>query len=214
MSTWAETTRGNVNKLVADGDITEHNATMLLAMADFCDQHQAVPTDGTIDLWGFGEAVALFAPADGDKGWWTPLYGLAEPLGMTVTELAEAFDEDIAEDWGEHRAARLAFIDQDGEPQTLPVVNHSFVLMLLAGKSPWSSTFADNMLPLFRHAALQTGLADSIEGAVIVDADGNVTETDLTLGDVLRGKDDLPSEEVARHQAFSGPTGPVERGNL
>lgn len=214
MRTWAETTRANVEKLLAADEIEERNAAILLAMADFCAKHDAIPTRGTINLWGFGEASALFEPADGGKGWWTPLFDLIDPLAMTSAQLLDAFKEDVAEEWGEIRADTITFPADDGEPYPLKVVSHSFVLMLLAGKSPWSRTFVDNSMDLFRHAALRTGLADSIGGVIVFDSDGNAVQTDLTVGDMLRGKDDLPSEEVARHQAFTGPTGPLERGEL
>jgi hypothetical protein len=160
---------------------------------DFCEKHNCVPVgnDSTVDLWGFGTVPVIFAPADG-PGWWTPVYALAEPTGIDIARLLDLWEIELIESKGED-ADSVQFLDQNGEYDSLDLVSGDFVMRLFYLESPWKNEFRSNVQDTMRHGLVRSGMVEKL-GPVAKE----ITE-------------DLPSVEVARHAALSGPLGPLNR---
>lgn len=66
--------------------LAPHDRASLDALREFCCEHDAVPGSPalTVDLWGLGKVVVVARNA---TGWWTSLYRLAEPTGLSRQRL-------------------------------------------------------------------------------------------------------------------------------
>lgn len=78
--------------------------------------------------------------------------------------------------------------------------------------SPWCTEFLDNAGPLFSHAFLHSGLADTLGEVATYRQppwDGPMEPTGSTLGDHFRREaEEIPEDEAAR-RAMRGPSGPL-----
>lgn len=78
--------------------------------------------------------------------------------------------------------------------------------------SPWCEEFMSNAGPLFAHAFVKSGLADTLGEVATYRQppwDGPMEPTGSTLGDHFRREaDELPEDEAAR-RAMRGPSGPL-----
>ncbi|TKA11736.1 hypothetical protein [Actinacidiphila oryziradicis] len=159
------------------------------ALADFCEEYTVWPRAGlgiVASLWGFEPEVSVFAEDANATGHWFHLPDLSGPTGVDYDRLADEFDRDRADDYSD-----VALITWPGN-NGLRIVRHTFAMRIFSGVSPWAKEFYRNTEDLLRLGFLHSGLADS-----------------LGLADAMR-EGGVPSLEVARHQAFSGPLGGLD----
>lgn len=193
----------------------------LEAQLNFCEMHRArlVGTGGDVNLWGFGTVHAVAAPEEG--GWWINLIDLVEPTGMTYAELDRQFKKALDEtsvDGGENSDVYQAFWwDTDENVTAERYVNHNFTMRMFTFYSPWRDEFYNNIKDLMTHGLIKAVGEEKLNQGTTYVVEQNslgedvLVETGIGMGEVLR--QGLPSEEVARHQAFQGPLGAFDHDN-
>lgn len=182
------------------------------SIARFCGTHHVMPTPPgmAVSLWGFGEIIPIYAPADDRGEWWAHIDSLSEPTGIPRDVLYREWHREREDACLNHEAGCKTEADQlvtvldDGRKITDRLWSAFGVMGLFMGLSPWRKEFFNNLRPAFRRAAVLSGIADEIPIARI-DEQGNAMVTGETYTDVILADGPLPSSEVARHQAMAGP---------
>jgi hypothetical protein len=183
-------------------------AADLVPMAEFCRAHDVRPGFGeSVNLWGYGSAHIAYAAANSD--WWVALTSLVEPTGLDYHRLMEIARKMAADD----AEARNGAAPDDVTPVAHDGVDWVFrslaVMRVFMTYSPWSKEWFDAVEPLMTHAMIHSGLMDKFGDLptyqMAVDENGDTVALPTGESAAQVWTKDLPSEEVARHQAFRGP---------
>lgn len=207
--------RDSIRKLIDDGLLPLHNGQTALSLCDFAEKHgRRLAAPGlTCIFMGLAEVTPVFAePVDGETGNWYYVGSVLEATGATLRQWEQLRDEEIAEAAEEPavppRVDTVTVYEEDGSTHQLPVCNWQMA-MLLALDGPWGEELTTNVMPAFRKAALNSGIADEIN-VVRIAEDGTACETGETMADAFLRDGPIPSDEVIREQIRRGPLGALE----
>ncbi|WP_405841572.1 hypothetical protein [Streptomyces sp. NBC_01518] len=198
------------------GRIARYKARTIFSVCDLAERHgQHIPdVHRTETFMGLGKLrPALADPEDGDASFFF-VHEVLDITGATPEQWHQLRDEEIAESAEE--PATVPRVDEftnhraDGGSHQVPVCNWQMA-MLLALDGPWGKELTANMQPVFRRAAVESGIADQIN-VVRIAEDGTAHETGETMADVIRSEGPLPSPEVMREQIRRGPLGALHDG--
>lgn len=201
-----------LRQLAQHPEATPETREYLEGQAQFCEAHNVTPNDTakTFNLWGFGEVTPEFV---GATQWWATLADLTKPTGLTFDELCVIWHHMHAADWAaiEQQVLEGEDADQapdaadsytferqpDGSPlMVMPMLSTLGTVRVFLTASPWRDEFLAATGPAWGHLFTADGVTD-VEGG-------------QTLADLTR---DLPSREVAAHQAFQGPFADLDNPN-
>lgn len=210
--------RDSIRKLIDDGQLPLHNGQTALSFCDFAEQHgRHLAAPGLTSIFmGLGEVTPVFAePVDGERGNWYFVGSALEATGATWQQWEQLRDEEIAEAAEEPavppRVDTITSYEEDGSTHQLAVCNWQMA-MLLALDGPWGKELMANVMPAFRRAAVESGIADKIN-VVRIAEDGTARETGETMADAFLRDGPIPSDEVIREQIRRGPLGALADGS-
>ncbi|MDX2679267.1 hypothetical protein [Streptomyces soliscabiei] len=210
MSIDPKTFRASIRKFIDDGQLPPHDGRSALDVCDLAERrgrHVADPQ--TVTFMGLPGIVPVLAdPADGDPDWFF-LGSVLEATGASWQQWEQLRDEEIAEAAEEPavppRVDTVTSYAEDGSTHQMAVCNWQMAL-LLALDGPWGKELMANMRPVFRKAAVESGIADRID-VVRIGGDGIARYTGESMADVFLADGPLPSDEVIREQIRRGPLG-------
>ena len=193
------------------GRIARYKARTIFSVCDLAErQGRNIPdVNKTIAFMGLGSLrPALADPADGDGDFFF-VHEVLEITGATPEQWHQLREEEIAESAEEPvttpRVDEFTNHRADGGTHQVPVCNWQMAL-LLALDGPWGKELMANVRPVFRKAAIASGIADQIS-VVRIAEDGTAHETGETMADAFLRDGPLPSDEVIREQIQRGPLG-------
>jgi hypothetical protein len=198
------------------GRIARYKARTIFSVCDLAERHgRNIPdVHKTVSFMGLGSLrPALADPEDGDGDWFF-VHEVLDITGATPEQWHQLHDEEIAESAEE--PATVPRVDEftnhraDGGTHQVPVCNWQMA-MLLALDGPWGKELMSNVMPAFRRAAVESGIAERID-VVRIAEDGTALETGETMADAFLRDGPLPSPEVIREQIRRGPLGALDDG--
>lgn len=206
--------RTSILRYMKDGTISAHDGQTCLSLCDVAERHHRHLNDTSqpVPFMGLGELTPVFThPDDGNADW----FFTSEVLlitGATIAQWKRLRDEEITESADEPavtpRVDTIDFHLGDGTTHSTAVCNWQMA-MLLALDGPWGNELMGNVMPAFRKAAVQSGIAQKIS-VVRVSEDGSLVETGETMHDAILREGPLPSDEVIREQIRRGPLGTLD----
>lgn len=202
------------HRMLTDPAVADHvgaeSAGMLVEGAEYCRRWNCRPAfGGTKDLWGYGDAPVAYVDEDGD--WQIHLVDLIDPVGLGYRRLTELAEQMAGED-----------AEYDSQGHTVRrhgdrwVVTSVGVMRLFMCHSPWAAEWYDAVRPLMTHAMIHSRLLDALGPVptyridVAEDGEQVAVPAGESFADTVTR--DLPSLEVARHQAVQGPFGALRDG--
>lgn len=198
------------------GRIARYKARTIFSVCDLAErQGQHIPdVHRTETFMGLGKLrPALADPEDGAASFFF-VHEVLDITGATPEQWHQLHDEEIAESAEEPattpRVDEFTHHRADGGHHQVPVCSWQMA-MLLALDGPWGKELMANVLPAFRRAAVESGIADQIN-VVRIAEDGTAYETGETMTDAVLRNGPLPSKEVIREQIRRGPLGAVQDG--
>jgi hypothetical protein len=208
--------RASIRKFIDDGRIPPHNGQTVLSLCDFADRHNLHLADPqkTVTFMGLASITPILTDPAGGGSAWYHVVSVLEATGATRQQWEQLRDEEITEAAEEPavppRVDTVTVYEEDGSTHDLSVCNWQMAL-LLALDGPWGEELMANARPMFRRAAVESGIADQI-GVVRIAEDGTAHATGETMADVFRADGPLPSDEVIREQIRRGPLGALQDG--